>query len=386
MRDATTIILLIDSGGTHGRTPATPASSDRSNPRPTLNNMANTLRLLIPGLLGPRPFSPADPEWPEPVTPALAWLLARADSRAASLSPDAVLCELFGVPVATADPPVAALTRLVDGGEIDEGGWWLRADPVHLRADMRTVFLTDARMLVIEPDEAQALVAAFNQTFAEDGLRLMAPSRNRWYLRLPADPGIKTCPLFDAIGRDINPLLPQGPAGRRWHILLTEVQMLFHRHPVNQAREARGRPLINSVWFWGGGACPLRARSPAAGLYANDPLTRGLARLGGAAVSPKPEHAEDWKDAAAEPDSLVVLEATRYDLVDGDVESWTDHVAALERDWFAPLRQWLRTGQISALDLYPGNGRSYALTGAARWRFWRRSRPSSAYLVTSENN
>jgi len=234
----------------------------------------------------------------------------------------------------------------------------------------------DARILAIELAEARALVEAFDQTFAADGLRLDPLRLDRWYLRLPSDPELRTHPLLDAIGRDINPLLPHGPAGLRWHALLTEAQMLFHGHPINQAREQRGQPMINGLWLWGGGVCPAGARAPAAGLYANDPLTRGLARLAGTAVGPVPETAADWLDAARdEADSLVVLETTRHDAADGDLAAWADHVAELEYAWFAFCRRWLQTGKLAALRLYPGNGRVYTLTGAARWRFWRRPRP-----------
>ena len=51
----------------------------------------------------------------------------------------------------------------------------------------------------------------------------------------------------------------------------------------------------------------------------------------------------------------------------------------LERNWFAPCQRRLTSGQISALHLYGGQGRRYSLTGAARWRFWRRSRPVSQW-------
>ena len=338
--------------------------------------MATSLSLLIPGLLGAWPSGRAPAEFPRPAAPALEWLLARAEIGTAPRSPDAVLCQLFGLPIPTeADLPVAAVTRLADGGEVDDG-WWLRADPVHLRPDQRGVFLVDARVLAIEPAEALALVEAFNQTFAADGLQIEPLRFDRWYLRLPSDPGLRNHPLLDAIGRDINPLLPYGPAGRRWHALLTEIQMLFHHHPVNRAREARNQPSINSVWFWGGGVCPSGARAPAAGLYAADPLTRGLARLANVVVSPVPEHAGDWLDGAGEGlDSLVVLEMMRHDPADSDLTAWADHVAELEETWFAFCRRWLQTGQLAALHLYPGNGRVYTLTGAARWRFWRRSRP-----------
>lgn len=345
--------------------------------------MATTLSLLIPGLLNPGPSDHAEVGFPKPAAPALEWLLARAETRAAPLSADVALFEAFGLPVSDdADPPVAAVTRLADGGEPGEEGWWLRADPVHLRPDLRGVFLVDARILAIEPTETQALAAAFNQTFAVDGLRLDALRSDRWYLRLPTDPGLRTHPLHAAIGRDINPLLPQGSAGRRWNALLTEIQMLFHHHPVNRAREERNQPLVNSVWFWGGGCCPSGARAPAADLYANDPLTRGLARLAGTAIGPVPESAGDWLDAARdEADSLVVLETTRFDSADDDPVAWAEHVAALERAWFAPCRRLLRAGTLTRLQIQPGNGRTYAVNTAARWRFWQYPRSLYTYLL-----
>ncbi|MDG4553884.1 MAG: hypothetical protein P9E24_06510 [Candidatus Competibacter sp.] len=337
--------------------------------------MATVLHVLVPGLLA----APSDRRTTlHPTAPALAWLLARADRQDAPPTADALLFELFGLRVpADADPPAAAITRLADGGEAGSDDWWLRADPIHLRADMHGgVFLADARLLAIEPEEAAALVAAFNRTFAEDGLWLEAPCPERWYLRLPADPGIRTQALSAAIGRDITPLLPDGPNARRWRTLLTEAQMLFHGHPLNQAREQHGRPTINGLWPWGGGLCPTGARAPAAGLYARDPLVRGLARLSGAAIDSLPERAEDWREAAAtETDSLVVLEATRHAAADGDPQRWDEQVAMLERDWFAPCRRWLQTGKLTALHLHPGNGHRYTVSRAARWRFWRRARP-----------
>ncbi|MDG4594424.1 MAG: hypothetical protein P9F75_01805 [Candidatus Contendobacter sp.] len=343
--------------------------------------MASTLHLVIPGLLETGRLEPANPALLIPVAPALGWLLARANVRVVPATSDGVLFELFGLRIPeTADLPVAAVARLANGGDPDDG-WWLRADPVHLRPDLYGVLLADARVLAIEPVEAALLAAAFDQTFAAEGLQLCVPHPDRWYLRLPADPGLHTHPLLDAIGRDINPLLPHGPACGRWHALLTEIQMLFHQHPINRAREERNQPLINSVWFWGGGTCPAGARAPAADLYAGDPLARGLARLAGAAVSPVPEHAGDWLDSARkEPDSLVVLETTRYDAADGDRATWVEHVVELEYAWFSFCRRWLRTGKLATLHLYPGNGRVYTVTGAARWRFWRRSRPLVDYL------
>ena len=156
--------------------------------------------------------------------------------------------------------------------------------------------------------------------------------------------------------------------------------MLLHGHPVNRAREERHQPLINGLWLWGSGIAPTGARSPVAGLYGNDPLLRGLARLANTAIAPVPEHANDWLDSAeGETDSLAMLEAMRYDPTDGDPAHWADHLAELESAWFTHCRQWLQTGKLAALHLYPGNGRVYTLTGAARWRFWRRAKPLAAF-------
>lgn len=344
--------------------------------------MATALHLVIPGLLGPwPPEDRADPGFPRPAAPALEWLLARASAGPAPASADADLLQMFGLAeTADADLPVAAITRLADSAKADDG-WWLRADPVHLRPDLHGVFLVDARVLAIEPAEADALTSAFNQTFAGDGLQLDPLRPDRWYLRLPADPGLRTHPLEKAIGRDIKPLLPQGPAKRRWHALLTEAQMLLHAHPVNRAREERAQPPINGIWLWGGGIRPAGARSPAAGLYADDPLTRGLARLANTSVAPVPEHAGDWLDAAGgESDALVVLDTTRHDTADDDVAAWAKHIEQLENNWFAFCRRWLKTGRLTALHLHPGNGRTYAATSALRWRFWRRPKPLGVHL------
>ena len=336
--------------------------------------MAKTLHLLIPGLLETGRFDPPALAFPIATAPALTWLLARTDPpRPVAATADELLCSLFNLVIPTdADWPVAALTRLAAGAEVDDS-WWLRADPVHLRPDWRGVFLADARVLAIAPAEAQALVAAFNQTFAADGLELEVLQPDRWTLRLADEPGIRTYPLREVIGRDIQPWLPYGPQQRRWHSLLTEAQMLFHHHPVNRMREERNQPLINGLWLWGGGRCPTGAQPPAAGLYGNDPLLRGLVRLAQAPVMPVPEHAGDWLDGAGdEPDSLVVLETMRDDPVDGDFSAWTDHLGELDYAWFRFCRRWLQTGTLTALHLYPGDGRVYPLTGAARWRFWRR--------------
>lgn len=339
------------------------------------------LSLVIPGLLGPWP-NQTESGFAIPEAPALERLLSRAVlGKTQSKGLEATLFELFGLPANRGQElPVAAVTRLADQGDAG-AGWWLRADPVHLRADLHAVLLFDARFLGIGAGEAESLVAEFNRTFGNDGLRLEASRPQRWYLRFEDDPGLRTQPLTEVIGRDVNPLLPRGGSDRSWHALLTEIQMLFFGTPVNAQREARGQLPINSLWFWGGGRLPVGAVSPADDIYAGDVVARGLARLAGAAIGSPPENADDWRESAgAAAESLIVLDTTRYDRMDDDPNAWVEHVSALERNWLDPCLAMLGDKTLDLLRLYPCNGCVYETSSRHRWRFWRRTRSLGHYF------
>jgi hypothetical protein len=261
--------------------------------------------------------------------------------------------------------------------------WWLRADPVHMRADLHQIRLFDTRLLAIEEYEARTLTAAINHELGAgaSGWVLEAPVPERWYLRLSEDPAIDTHPLTDVINQDIRKLMPYGRQAKNWHALLTEIQMLLYNSEINRQRELAGRPEINSVWFWGGGRVSATLLSPAEGIYANDPLTRGLARCAQTGVSFFPDTAADWLESAgAEASSLLVIDRLRYAVIDRDFHSWSEQLQQLDRDWLEACIQWLKKGQIDRILLYPGNGRTYLLTAGDLRRFWRSARALSHYL------
>ena len=134
---------------------------------------------MIPGLLGPKSSANGDgtSEWPP--TPTLELLLARAHKQRVERSADfaAMIFELFDIDVdAEHDLPVAAVTRALDLGVIDKG-WWLRADPVHLRADRNRLILADKKVLGITQDEADGLVSEIMEVYAEGGWVLKATVR-----------------------------------------------------------------------------------------------------------------------------------------------------------------------------------------------------------------
>ncbi len=341
---------------------------------------APALSLVVPGLLGPWPAAAAN-ALPGSAVAALCRLLSRAQSAPLGASGfEATLCQLFGLLAESGrDLPLAALRRLSDAGDAD--GYWLCADPVHLRADLNQVVLAaTADELAIERGEAAQLAAAFNATFADDGLHLDTPDPHRWYLRLDQPARIITTPLAEARGRNINPLLPRGADAGRWHTLLTEIQMLLHGNPVNAAREAAGRTTINCLWLWGGGDLPTGLAAPAAECYAAGAVARGLIRQAGLAQQAPPADAADWQAGNPAGDQFVVLEGGRALAADGDFGNWSHWLETLAHDWLAPLENLLRHGRLSSLTLYPCDQRVFRVNRRGLARIWRRPRPLAGFL------
>ena len=329
---------------------------------------------MIPGLCGPTggdPFSTFPSAHPQ----ALAKLLARARvQRGVGLDLDATLGNLFGLSNGTADTlPVAPLTWLADTGTRADG-YLMRVDPVHLRADQSSLRLYDSRAFSIEPAEAQELATAFNDFYRDRGWHLEVAAPTRWYLALPEPPGLKTRSPTECAGRDINELLPHGAHGREWHALLNEVQMLFHSHPVNEAREQRGEPVINSIWPWGGGMLPAGIETAVADVITDYPLLMGLAQLAGIPRRDLPADATELAGGLSAATHLVVIDtlAVARDYV--DTEAWAAGLMQLETTWFEPLLEMVGSGHIGQLELYPVNGKRFQVNRCLMRRFWRRPR------------
>ena len=309
----------------------------------------------------------ADDARPLDAIPALRRLVSRARAtRFARQDLDAFLLQSFGVQ-RQHDWPVAPFTWLADGGSADER-FWLRADPVHLRAERDALVLVDAGRLNLDGAAAASLVDSLNAHFDADGLRFHAPAPARWYVSLPHAPDIATWPLIDVVGRSVDPLLPHGKEALAWHRRSNEVQMLFHEHPTNEAREAAGEPSINSVWFWGGGTLPGILHGTFACIWGDDPLARGLALAARLPSAPAPDHARQWLDQASDGEHLLVLDASSALGVDA-LRAW-------EENWFAPLLQALKDGQLARLSLMITSAEDLLRLDVASgdlWKFWRRA-------------
>ena len=329
---------------------------------------------MLPGLCGPVSDPPVS-AYLESRPVALDRLLTRCTARSVAGNDfDTTLAACFGLQLASPEAlPVAALSCLADSG-ITSGDYLMRADPVHLRPDQSSLRLFDSRSFTLTQDEADELVAAFNDFYAERGWQLQAPRPHRWYLSMTADPGIITQPIGKVVGQSIDPCLPQGPAAADWHATLNEIQMLFHAHPVNAAREQRGEPVINSVWFWGGGKLPMSVQTSAVQVVTDHPLAMGLTLQAGVSRVDVPVTGDELLAALGAGETLAVNDVLEGPTQYGDIENWVDTLLQLEQHWFTPLLAAVRSAALDSLEIRPCNGCSYLTNRKQQRAFWKRER------------
>jgi hypothetical protein len=280
--------------------------------------------LLVPGLLASGP-SPA----------SLELLAARGRHDRTTPRPlEGWLQQAFGL---SGKLNAGAISLLGAGGAPGDASW-TRADPVHMRVERERVLMVPATAFPVSRE-----------------FRVL--DQHRWCARLARDMDFGDEPPLEMAGRDAT----TGPEDA----LLTEVQMLLHNHPVNEAREARGEPVLNSVWLWGAGRLPGGAHCRWQSMASADPFALGLAKLAGASARPPPANADAWlAQTSGDGRHLVTL----------------DPAESLERDWFAPLAAALRASRIGMLSLHvPEAGLSFETIRGDLRRFWRRRRALASY-------
>ena len=198
-----------------------------------------------------------------------AWVLEqempREDAQAAWLTPaERWLLHALRLSDETEQAPWARLAAQADGvaGDFPADPPLGLLTPVHLRLGRDSLSLTDPTTLDLQPGEAQQLFDAVASLFADAGWTLRLATALRWYVAHPSLAEVVSAGVARAQGRSVAAWMPAGPAARPWRQLLTEVQMTWQHHPVNEARLARGQCEVNTLWLHGCGSLPPDWRSP----------------------------------------------------------------------------------------------------------------------------
>ena len=327
--------------------------------------------LVIPGLFAAAPAARL---------PALELLLARARCKTEdSQRLESWLREAFGL----SDKPLPAGALTVLGAGEDPGAdCWSRADPVDLRLMRDRVILVPGAALHLKREESQALCEALNRHFVER-MEVRAVDGERWVARYAREVEIDADSPLELAGRDIELGRPAG-AGATFSLqILNEAQMVLHSHPVNEAREARGEPQVNSVWLWGAGRAEKVATERWQSVSANDPVALGLARAAGVRHRALGASATEWLDRMPEEGRhLILLDQLRVPWALGATGEYQDTIAALERDWATPMLQALRQGRVGMVTIHvpdAGECAAYETIRGDLRRFWRRPKALEHY-------
>lgn len=128
--------------------------------------------------------------------------------------------------------------------------FWMFATPVNMQLGRDSYFLTDPASTPVSSEESIALIESLNTHFAGLGFYFYLLN-GIWFLGLDKDPDIVAINIELVKNQNIADCLPQGSGALEWNKLQNEIQMLLFSHPVNQARETQGLPVINSLWCYG---------------------------------------------------------------------------------------------------------------------------------------
>ncbi|MGQ7937309.1 regulator [Paraburkholderia sp. D1E] len=372
---------------------------------------ANRLHLLLPFALPAA--ADASTALHDIQSPALDRLIARAtlvervvgEDFQRTLPHERWVARQFGAlpsgAAAADEAPLAPYMLRADGGD-PGNATWACVQPVHVRIAHDHLVLIDPASLDLSDDEASVLLAVARPLIEELGVRIDAPKPTRWYLSGDGFGTLAGASPLRASGRNIEIWLPHeahsGDRSRAWMKLQNEVQMAWFEHPVNEAREARGLPAVNSIWFHAQGAVQ-PVTSPFARVFSDAAATRGLAMTAGVAAAAPPASFAALRAATgavgtssgtsananvnADGATLVELDPFSAPYIEQDWARWNDAFAALQTDWFEPALQALQSGQLGELDLtLCGDTGSVTLTitrGDLR-KFWRRRVLASLFI------
>jgi len=292
-------------------------------------------------------------------TPTLATLASRGNSSgrrnfddfSRTLPHERWIAERFGIAGAadTDNSPAIATSAMCSVGVAAESGYWFILHPVHIHIARDHLVLTDVRQLALSDTESRLLFEDALPLLQESGLDARYGDAHTWFLRADDWASLHTATPDAAGGHNIDIWMPKGEGERAWRKVQNEIQMQWHTHAVNSARENSGAKLVNSLWLWGGAS---HASTPVSAPYDHIVnLPRWTSMLG--ALARNHDTYGNVGNVLASSSSHILAGSDA--LIDAafaaDWGTWLANMQALDAEWLAPLLAALKSGQIDQLRL-----------------------------------
>ncbi|HEY4083540.1 MAG TPA: hypothetical protein VGM81_22865 [Burkholderiaceae bacterium] len=148
---------------------------------------------------------------------------------------------------ARGEAPAVAAWLAADQG-LDASRPWALLTPLHMAVSTDQVTAYGPESLQLSDDESRNYFDSLGELWpASEGWESHHVSSDAWLVSHASLAGLSAASLDRVVQRSVEPWMPEP---RRLRTLQNEVQMLLHRHPLN---ETRSLPL-NSVWISGCGA------------------------------------------------------------------------------------------------------------------------------------
>jgi hypothetical protein len=159
--------------------------------------------------------------------------------------------------------------------------------PVHLHATRDHLILMSQSQIDLTENESTKLLQVALPFIEEDfGNKILFQGQRDWFISAGPFASLATHSIDQAHGRNIDWWMPRDAneigIAKLWRKLQNEIQMLWHIDPVNEEREQRGYPSINSLWISGIGKLAdiqtPQLLNDVNHLYGDHPLLAGLAK------------------------------------------------------------------------------------------------------------
>lgn len=273
---------------------------------------------------------------------------------------------------------------------------------IHFQADKDNARLLPQLALDISDDECEQLLSSLTQLIAEDGLSVFRAASGRCYLTGMPTHALDTWPAHAVANGKIANYLPRQSDAGDWRRFLTEVQMLFHAHPVNTLRAEQRKLPINGMWFWGGIKGTQLTPVTGYALFADDAYSRGFCaalnkassgNIDGTTVELSGTKATSWAELEqssvlnGQIEHIVIVNHHVYDAwLRGDHASLHDAKQQLNDQWILPIQHAISQGLVSefVLDGCEGQAIVERRANALRARFgvfgWLKKLPMRGFM------
>ena len=160
--------------------------------------------------------------------------------------------------------------------------------PVHLHATRDHLILMGQNQIDLTQTESAKLLKAALPFIEEDfQSSILFEGQHYWFISAGLFASLESYSVDQAHGRNIDWWMPRDTneegIAKHWRKLQNEIQMLWHIDPINEEREQRGMPSINSLWISGIGKLSdvhaPQAIQQSKHLFGSHPLLAGLAKL-----------------------------------------------------------------------------------------------------------